>query len=354
MEKFLLICPIGLENCVLKELELKDLMDEIKLIETIKGGVIIETSLSSGLALNYSLKTVSRILLRLKEQKCRDFPKLFQIISKLPLHGFIVQEEVDFRISTQKSRIINTKKAQETCENALKKYLIGQKIKSTLLEAHRSQDKQRIYIRIEEDLMTISIDTTGVMSHIRGNKERQGHAPLRETYASCLLLYNYKNEYQDYSLVDPMCGSATFLTEARDFYKSNTREYIFERWPISKKLQIKKVDQDKKLFKQLLGFDRDESLIKAMTDIKLEKKNFFEEDFNLPSNCFIINNPPYGKRIKIAQDRKDYFENYISRLQRINPQGTSLFICPSEIPLRQKKIHQFNNNGIKVNLYLVN
>lgn len=355
MNKFLLICPINFEDMVLKELKMKELLGHINSYQIIKGGIEIECSLEFGLSLNYHLKTVSRILLRLKEQKCRDFPKLFQIISKLPLHSYLVQESLDFKISTKKSRIINTAKANETAQKAFNKYLNGQKIKSSLLSAHQNSPTQRLYIRIEEDDLVISIDTTGEKSHIRGNKEIQGHAPLRETFATSLLLKVYQDEYQKFNLLDPMCGSATFLTEARDFYKLNNREFIFERWPIVKKIKIDKTNNlDKtQLFKSLQGHDRDISLLKTQEDIKFIQNDFFDGKVLKMEELLIISNPPYGKRIKISGDRVEYFKNYINRLKEINPTGSSYFICPSKIPLKAQPIMSFNNNGIEVTLYRV-
>lgn len=335
---------------------MKDLLDQIENYQIIKGGIEIQCSLEFGLSLNFHLKTVSRILLRLKEQKCRDFPKLFQIISKLPLHSYLVQESVDFKITTKKSRIINTAKANETAQKAFNKYLIGQKIKSSLLIEHQNSPTQTIYIRIEEDNLVISIDTTGEKSHIRGNKEIQGHAPLRETFAISLILKTYKEEYKKIKLLDPMCGSATFLTEARDFYKLNERAFIFERWPIAKKLKIDKSNNLEKiqLFKSLEGYDRDVSLLKIQDDIKFIQNDFFNGTSTRMENILIISNPPYGKRIKISGDRMDYFKSYIKRLEEINPNGSSYFICPSNIPIKAQSIMSFNNNGIEVNLYEVN
>tara|TARA_B100001971_G_C18268036_1_gene596500 strand:- start:70550 stop:71629 length:1080 start_codon:yes stop_codon:yes gene_type:complete len=355
MNKFLLICPIGFENSVLRELKLKGLTSSIAKQTLIKGGIEIECDLAFGLALNKELKCVSRILLRLKEQKCRDFPKLFQIISKFNFHPYLVQESAQFQISTQKSRIINTKKAAQTCEDALRKYFKGQNLKTDIKERYLHAPKQTIYIRIINDELTLSIDTTGVSSHIRGTKDVQGHAPIRETYASSLLMAIYDESMNSKTLVDPMCGSGTFLLEANSFYQAQDREFIYERFPLMHKLNNieEPVDHKQKLFTNFLGLDRDESLLKERQDIDFQKADFFTDAIKLPENAIIMTNPPYGKRIKISEDRKDYFEKYINRLREINPKGQSYFIAPSEIPIKNKALFEFNNNGIRVKLYKI-
>lgn len=351
MNKFLLICPIGFEKSVLRELEIKELISHIDDYQIIKGGVEIRCELNFGLELNKHLRCVSRILLRLKEQRCRDYPKLFQIISKFNFHPYLVQEKINFEITTHKSRIINTKKALLSANDAFEKYLKGQKLKENIINQYLDAPVQSIYIRIYEDNLSLSIDTTGILAHIRGNKEKQGHAPLRETYASCLLMEIYQEDMQEMNLVDPMCGSGTILKEAKQFFQPIERQYIFKRWPLYQ--ATKSTPINKSLFKNYIGYDRDSSVIDKSQGIEYIKADFFTEIKELPFQSIVLTNPPYGKRIKIKGDRKDYFIKYIERLKTLHT-GASFFIAPSEIPIKLNKLKSFNNSGIQVNLYRVN
>jgi putative N6-adenine-specific DNA methylase len=69
-------------------------------------------------------------------------------------------------------------------------------------------------IRIEDDLCTLSLDSSGEPLHRRGHKQAVGKAPLRETLAALFLrACGYDGREP---VVDPMCGSGTFPIEAAE------------------------------------------------------------------------------------------------------------------------------------------
>jgi len=70
----------------------------------------------------------------------------------------------------------------------------------------------RLLARIEDDLCTISLDTSGEPLHRRGLKAEVGKAPLRETLAA-LFLFACGWDGRT-PVVDPMCGSGTIPIEA--------------------------------------------------------------------------------------------------------------------------------------------
>ncbi|WP_347267847.1 class I SAM-dependent RNA methyltransferase [Paracoccus sp. (in: a-proteobacteria)] len=69
-------------------------------------------------------------------------------------------------------------------------------------------------IRLEDDLCTISLDSSGESLHRRGHKQAVGKAPMRETMAAMFLrLCGYDGSGP---VLDPMCGSGTFVIEAAE------------------------------------------------------------------------------------------------------------------------------------------
>ena len=60
----------------------------------------------------------------------------------------------------------------------------------------------------------IYLDTSGEALFKRGWRDETGEAPLRENLAAGILLLAGYNGTQP--LLDPMCGSGTFLVEAAD------------------------------------------------------------------------------------------------------------------------------------------
>ncbi len=70
----------------------------------------------------------------------------------------------------------------------------------------------RLIARIDDDLCTLSLDTTGPALHLRGQKLAVGKAPLRENLAALFLMRMGFGGTEP--VVDPMCGSGTIPIEA--------------------------------------------------------------------------------------------------------------------------------------------
>ena len=83
---------------------------------------------------------------------------------------------------------------------------------------------------IEDNFCTFSVDTSGASLHKRGYKEAVGKAPLRETLAALFL--RECGFSGDEPLVDPMCGSGTFVIEAAEralgLHPGRARSFAFE------------------------------------------------------------------------------------------------------------------------------
>ena len=85
--------------------------------------------------------------------------------------------------------------------------------------------------RIEKDLCTISVDTSGDALHRRGHKEAVNRAPLRETMAALFLMQCGYDGREP--MLDPMCGSGTFVIEAAEIAArlnpGRSRRFAFEK-----------------------------------------------------------------------------------------------------------------------------
>lgn len=71
-----------------------------------------------------------------------------------------------------------------------------------------------IRARMDHDVCTLSVDTSGELLHKRGFKAAVNKAPMRENLAALMLrACGYKGREP---VVDPMCGSGTFVIEAAE------------------------------------------------------------------------------------------------------------------------------------------
>src|SRR5262249_4275298 len=97
----------------------------------------------------------------------------------------------------------------------------------------RESDKAAVAIkaRIDDDLCTISIDTSGESLHKRGHKEAVAKAPMRENMAALFLpVCGFAGATP---VLDPMCGAGTFVIEATEIaaglQPGRSRSFAFEQ-----------------------------------------------------------------------------------------------------------------------------
>jgi putative N6-adenine-specific DNA methylase len=166
--------------------------------------------------------------------------------------------------------------------------------------------------RFEDNLCTISLDTSGPSLHKRGYKEAVAKAPMRETMAS-LFLRQCGYDGQE-TVVDPMCGSGTFVIEAAEIAAKlnpgRSRRFAFENLTGFDEAAWKRLRESTRGIKPSLHFfgsDRDAGAVR-MSRANAERAGV--ADFTVFQNHAVSNitpppgppglvivNPPYGTRI---------------------------------------------------------
>ena len=194
----------------------------------------------------------------------------------------------------------------------------------------------QLNVHISDSRITISLDSSGEPLSKRGYRQVQTEAPINEVLAAGLIL---KTGWRgDCDLVDPMCGSGTFLIEAALIAANINpgvfrQHYAFETWP----------DFDKVLFEDLYNDDSEEREphcriwggdiareAVAVTEANLKSAGVeewvtveckpFQDWTEPPLDGMLITNPPYGERLKpgdleglykqLGQTLKYYFKGY--------------------------------------------
>lgn len=125
-----------------------------------------------------------------------DWPKL------LPPYS-----TVSVSVTCKKSKIYHAGAAKERAESALAAH-------GFIAPEPEYPPDFELRIRIDRDIVTVSLDTSGEPLHKRGHKEAVNTAPMRETMAALFLRaakFNGKEPFYD-----PMCGSGTFVIEAAE------------------------------------------------------------------------------------------------------------------------------------------
>jgi putative N6-adenine-specific DNA methylase len=378
---FYLIYPLGLSELGLLELKEKWSMhfpsESLEILSVDEAGILISVKTLSGFALNHLLRSPTRILLRVAEFKARDFPKLFQKISKLPWKNLMIGGTPPVEASATNSRLFDSRKIEKAIHDGLNESYRKQPVKKKYLEHYeqnKTQDLPKIYYRAVDDVITISLDTTGEMLHKRGEKIFTGLAPIRENLAALLLSSLTKNlEGGNYTLIDPMSGSGTFLIEAHDRYKINfERPFAYQHTPLwIDYLQKKAFNESFKSkenahFSKYLGFEiNDDVLVLAKKNsdgknISIQQGDVFsDKGFVMGDKNIVVINPPYGLRVgEKSHINLDYYKKIIESVRKKYDPVRLGIIIPEEYHYSPKSSElvfrlPFKNGGLPVIFYVL-
>lgn len=300
-------CAFGLEGITAKELRdlgYEDLKNE--------NGRVNFTGDEMDIAIaNVHLRTAERVLIRLAEFKAESFEELFQGTKKVDFASLI---PLDGKMHVTGKSIRSKLHSVPDCQSIVKKAVV-EKMKETYPVDRFSEDGPvfKIDVGILKDVVTLTLDTSGVGLHKRGYREHSGAAPLKETLAAALVLLSGYDGSR--LLIDPMCGSGTILIEAaliaRNMAPNAGRSFVSETWPFFPKDLYEQVRegarQQKKPGKiRILGYDHD-SYVLSTARMNAKKAGVFKDIFfaeqdyltlNLEEpDALVITNPPYGERI---------------------------------------------------------
>jgi putative N6-adenine-specific DNA methylase len=184
----------------------------------------------------------------------------------------------------------------------------------------------RINIHIFRTTCSVSIDSSGTSLHKRGYREETGEAPINEVLAAGLIMLTGWERHQP--LIDPMCGSGTFLIEGamyannipasinrKSFGFMKWKDFDRELWEMLFDSAVNKIKNDDyvKIFgcdvSALMANKAKENVKQAQVDdvVKVKKSSF--HDFDPPQGRgVVIMNPPYGERIGL-QDISEFYKS---------------------------------------------
>ena len=200
-EIFLVATP-GLEAVLCAEARVL----RFKGAKAVPGGVTINGGWPEVWRANLELRGAGRVIARIDAFRAEHLAELDKRARKFAW-GKVLRADVPFRVeaSCKDSRIYHSGAAAQRIETAIAEKL-GAPLSPDAIVCVR--------VRIEDDLCSIGVDTSGELLHKRGHKEAVNKAPMRETMASLFLRQCGYDGREP--VVDPMCGSGTFVIEAAE------------------------------------------------------------------------------------------------------------------------------------------
>ncbi|MBS0251529.1 MAG: class I SAM-dependent RNA methyltransferase, partial [Proteobacteria bacterium] len=171
---------------------------------------------------NLVLRGATRVIARIATFRASHLSELDKRARRVPW-GNVLRADRAFRVeaSCKSSKIYHSGAAEERIERA---------IREELGATPDPNADMCVRARIENDLCTIGLDTSGDLLHKRGHKQAVNKAPMRETLAALFLRVCGFDGNEP--VVDPMCGSGTFVIEAAEiaarFMPGRSRHFAFE------------------------------------------------------------------------------------------------------------------------------
>ncbi len=181
----------------------------------------------------------------------------------------------------------------------------------------------RINVYLDGTQATLSLDLSGDSLHKRGYRDSHVPAPIKENLAAAILIRSGWPEIarQNGSLIDPMCGSGTFLTEAAmiaaDYAPGLLRSYYgFLGWKKHDAACWQALLDDARQRKTaglenmpvIVGFDHNRQTVASALQhvqnaelapfIHIEKRDIQQAEAAMSwKPGLLICNPPYGERL---------------------------------------------------------
>lgn len=336
----------GLEEILAQEL--RDL--QIDEIEILNRAVSFRGDLKDLYTANYWCRTAIRILKPIADFPAADELALYKGIRSIDWSQYLGLDDTFAIDSTLSNSKMNHSQyaALKTKDAIADQFVFKYKERPNVETA---KPTLRIGIFIQNDICTVSLDSSNISLHKRGYRVSAGSAPLNEVLAAGMILLSGWDKKSHF--VDPMCGSGTLLIEAaliamnippasyRDFFGFlNWKDFDADLW---KEIKIDALAKQCDIDFKIVGTDLAAGMIAvAEKNIKsAHLKNEIQLE-QLPMQEFIppegpgimLCNPPYGERIR-TRDIVELYRDMGDTMKRKYGGYTAWIISSDIIALKQ-------------------
>ena len=359
------VLPQGLEEEGAKEL----LSLGAKSVKPLKRSVAFEADMACFYRLHLQSRLAFRFLREIVRFKC-DSPKSLytSVQSALDWESWL-HPSMSFKVDVSGSS-----------DGLSHSHFTALQVKNALVDFQRSLWSKRsdidlenpdlsLHLHLSQSEAVLSLNGSSNSLHRRGYRSAMGLAPLKENLAAGLIrLSQWEGNIP---LVDPLCGSGTFLIEAvsialklspglnRSFLFEGWADFDQQLWEEEKNRAKRRICLNKKL-PFIIGCEKDQDIARQATQniaaaglakmIKIQNSHFSE--LILPnSKGLIVCNPPYGKRIGANEDLQSLYADLSNFIKR-NASGWEFWLLNGNpklsrcIGMKSSRRFRINNGGI--------
>lgn len=370
-------CPLGLENVLEQELHGEGLL-QTRLGEA---QVKLTTDLEGMYTACLWSRVATRVMLPLATFKIESADDLYAGVKAIEWSEHMsATTTIAIDCHGTNNHIRNTQFGAVRTKDAIADYFVA--LSGQRPNVEKNQPDLRIAVRIKRDQVTVSIDLSGDSMHRRGYRQQGSMAPLKENLAAGLLLRaGWNRDCGLTQLIDPMCGSGTFLVEAAlmslDIAPGLRRQYWgFKGWKRHDHRmwqRLMDVAKNRKKDPETLGIrfqgtDREQKAIAAsrenikragltgVIDVSMSPFQQHEFDIDASKPGLVIVNPPYGERlgdemalIALYRQLGEWVVNHVKGWQFM--MLTSNEQLARQIPIRPEKSTRVINGGLECRAY---
>ncbi len=329
MEKFFATCPRGLEPLLAEDLTAAGVKD----LKTIPGGVHFIADWPVCYAINLHSRIATRVLWRVTHGKYAREDDVYKLAMDTPWPKWFGAKQ------TIRVDVVAVKSPLKSLE------FITLRIKDAVCDRFRADTGTRPSVDTREpdvrihgfltvDECTLYIDTSGAPLYQRGLRQKTVEAPLKENLAAGVL--RLSGWQPGMPLLDPMCGSGTFLAEAaqmalniapgaggRSFGFQRLKNFQLETW----KDQLDAAQEAEKPVShaQIYGSDISPVAVRAalanldraglLPAVTLGSGDILEIDAPAEQGILVAN-PPYGERLSEQEELAAFYPQLGSALKR--------------------------------------
>ena len=342
MEKFFASCPRGLEALLVEDLAAVG----VEHLKQIPGGVHFAAEWPACYAANLHSRIATRILWRVAHGRYAKEDDIYKLALDCEWPSwFAATQTIRVDVTAVKSPLKSLEFITLRIKDAVCDRFRADTGKRPSVDTREPDVRVHGFITVDE--CTLYIDTSGAPLYQRGLRQKTVEAPLKENVAAGIL--RLSGWQPGTPLLDPMCGSGTFLVEAaqmalriapgagREFGFQRLKNFQLAAWKtmLDTAMDGEKPAKDAQIYGRdispvavraaLANLDR-AGLLPAVT---LSTGDILEAPAPATSGVLIAN-PPYGERLSEQEELAAFYPHLGSALKR-NFAGWTCYLLTADL-----------------------
>ena len=344
MEHFFATCPRGLEAILQDELVALGAQEAA----AVDGGVRFAGEFALCYAVNLETRVASRVLWQVAHAAYRTERDIFETVRGLPwTEWFSADHSIRVDVSAIKAPVksldfVTLRVKDAVCD-------VFRETSGRRPDVDTRFPDARIHAFLSATELTVYLDTSGEPLFKRGYRKAAGEAPLRENLAAGIIRLARWDPATP--LLDPMCGSGTFLCEAAmialDRAPGLEREFGFQKlslfdaqsWKDLRDAARARLRTPERL--EIYGSDRYGDALKLAREnlaalgvdglVSLKQADLLEMPPPAPSGVIVMN-PPYGVRLQDQHRLAELYPKLGDALKKKYP-GWTAYVFTADLRL---------------------